>query len=156
MKIEKPHRVRRTFLQKLHAPPERVFPLLCPVREADWVEGWDPALVATGSGVAEQDCVFTTDDGLTTAVWMITCYDPVARYLEFVKITPGVTAGKIEIQLRPQQDGTEAEITYSHTALSDAGRAFVDDFTEDFYRDFMKKWEAALDHYLLTGEKLQG
>ena len=39
----------------------KVFPLLCPVREADWIDGWNPVLVLTQSGFAEQDCVFITD-----------------------------------------------------------------------------------------------
>ena len=37
MGIRKPRRATRTFIQKLVAGPERVFPLLCPVREADWL-----------------------------------------------------------------------------------------------------------------------
>ena len=60
MKIEKPTRATRTFVQKLVAPPERVFPLLCPVREADWLDGWDPLAVYTDSGIAEPGCVFIT------------------------------------------------------------------------------------------------
>jgi hypothetical protein len=33
-------RVTHTYTQKLDATPERVFPLLCPVREAEWADGW--------------------------------------------------------------------------------------------------------------------
>ena len=29
------------FTQQLVAEPSAVFPLLCPVREADWIDGWD-------------------------------------------------------------------------------------------------------------------
>jgi hypothetical protein len=60
VEIRKPTRATRTFTQKLAAPPERVFPLLCPIREADWLEGWDPLVVFTNSGVAEPACVFMT------------------------------------------------------------------------------------------------
>ena len=38
MRVKKPNRVSRTFTQNLVAGPERVFPLLYPVREADWIE----------------------------------------------------------------------------------------------------------------------
>lgn len=44
MKIVKPNRVSRTYTQQLCAEPEEVFPLLCPVREADWIEGWESRL----------------------------------------------------------------------------------------------------------------
>jgi hypothetical protein len=60
MKIVKPNRVTRTYTQNLVGAPIAVFPLLCPVREADWIDGWSPPLVVTNSGVAEPDCVFTT------------------------------------------------------------------------------------------------
>ena len=52
MIVEKPTRAIRTYVQDLAAPPERVFPLLCPVRETEWVEGWDPLFVASASGLA--------------------------------------------------------------------------------------------------------
>ena len=42
MNITKPKRVTRTYTQQLVAEPSAVFPLLCPVREADWIDGWDP------------------------------------------------------------------------------------------------------------------
>ena len=58
MKIAAPNRVRHTYVQKLVASPAEVFPLLCPVREADWLDGWDPLEVWSRSGVAEPDCVF--------------------------------------------------------------------------------------------------
>ena len=35
MKIVAPNRATRAYTQTLVAPPEAVFPLLCPVREAD-------------------------------------------------------------------------------------------------------------------------
>ena len=37
MNITKPKRVTRTYTQRLVAEPAAVFPLLCPVREADWI-----------------------------------------------------------------------------------------------------------------------
>ena len=37
MHILTPTRVAHTYTQHLVAPPKAVFPLLCPVREADWI-----------------------------------------------------------------------------------------------------------------------
>ena len=36
----KGNRVVHEFIQTNPAAPERVFPLLCPVREADWLPGF--------------------------------------------------------------------------------------------------------------------
>ncbi len=152
MKIVAPHRVRRTFRQHLVAPPERVFPLLCPVRESEWVQGWDPTLVVTESGVAEPDCVFVTADREREAVWVVTRLDPASWTIELLKVSPGVTVGHITVTLTAEPAGTAADVTYQHTAISDAGRDFVDGFTEEFYEAFMKEWEASMNHYLTTGE----
>lgn len=55
-------RTRVHFRQPQHvsAEPEAIFPLLCPVREFDWIPTWDCDLVYTGSGIAEEGCVFRT------------------------------------------------------------------------------------------------
>lgn len=151
MRISQPQRVTRTYTQQLTAAPARVFPLFCPVREADWIEGWDPISVWSESGVAEPDCVFTTpsDDG--EAVWYITRHAPEVGEVEMLKITPGVTACKLVIKLSPSATGTDAQVTYSHTSLGPAGDAFIDAFTSEYYCRLMQDWESRLNHYLTTG-----
>ncbi|HMB89282.1 MAG TPA: hypothetical protein VKP65_00455 [Rhodothermales bacterium] len=156
MKIEQPRRVTRTYTQRLVVAPDKVFPLLCPVREGDWIEGWDPVIVYTHSGVAEQDCVFITAAQPSNAVWFITRHEPEQGFVEMLKITPDVTACKLTIQLRPVQGGSEAEITYSYTSLGPAGDAVVDSFTEDYYEQFMREWEQQINHYLTHGTLLSG
>lgn len=91
MKISKPNRVVRTYTQRLVAHPTEVFPLLCPVRESDWIEGWDPLCVLSESGLAEPDCVFVTPAEPHDAVWYITRHEPEAGYVEMI-ISP-VQAG---------------------------------------------------------------
>ena len=154
MKIVKPIRVTRSYTQRLFADPSAVFPLLCPVREADWIDGWDPLLVVSRTGVAEPDCVFTTMADSVKAMWYITRHDPVAGCVEMLKIVPDVTACRLSIQLRAADGGCEADITYSHTSLGPEGDALVASFTEKFYHGFMADWEARLNHYLLHGTAL--
>ena len=155
MNISKPNRATRTYTQKLVAPPARVFPLLCPVREADWIQGWDPQAVFSDSGVAEPDCVFLTEAEPGHAIWYITRHEPRNGFIEMIKITPAVTACKLTIQLRPVAGGSDAVITYSHTSLGPAGDAFVASFTEEHYQQFMHEWETRINHYLTHGEALR-
>ena len=155
MEIEKPSRVRRTYTQTLKGPPDRVFPLLCPVRERDWVPNWNPKRVITASGLAEQDGIFITEAAPQDAVWVTTRHDAGAGIFEMVKITPDHTVCKLEIALSTSgEQGTKAEISYAYTALGPLGAAFLKEFTEEWYRNFMREWEAALNHYLTTGEML--
>jgi len=154
MKIVAPNRVTRTYTQHLVAPPDAVFPLLCPVREADWLPGWDPVLVVSASGLAEPDCVFITSSPPNDAIWYVTRHDPQARLVEMIRVTPAVTACRLTIRLRPAAAGCEADITYSHTSLGPQGDEFVASFTEDFYRQFMQEWESKLNDYLRHGTAL--
>jgi len=154
MKIVKPNRVTRTYTQRRVAGPAMVLPLLCPVREADWIDGWEPLLVVSHSGVAERDCVFVTAAESGDSIWYITRLEPEAGRVEMLKITPAMTACRLTIQVDAVAGGSEATITYSHTSLGAAGDAFVASFTEDYYRQFMQDWEARMNHYLRHGSAL--
>ena len=156
MRIAAPNRVTRSYTQRLVAEPSRVFPLLCPVREADWLERWDPTLVLTHSGVAERDGVFTTSDAGRESVWYITRHEPEAGFVEMIRITPGVTATRLTIEVRAAAGGSEATVRYTHTSLGPQGDAVVAAFTEEHYAHFMRDWEARLNHYLTTGRPLLG
>ena len=146
MRIETPYRAEHTYVQKYpEFPPEAVFPMLCPVREAEWVAGWDPVVVYTHSGVAETGCTFITSQDGRDAVWYIVRHDPEHHAVEMVKITPQVTACRLRIDVRADgKGGCEAEVTYSHTALGQEGRSLVDQFTAETYREQMEHWEQSL------------
>lgn len=157
MDVRKPRRASHTYDQLIEAPPERVFPLYCPVREADWVAGWDPSVVYTNSGLVEKDCVFTTkhEDRGVESTWVVTEYDTDAFFVQMVKFTPGVTVCRLEIRLAPAgPQKTSAAVTYCHTSLGPEGDAFLEGFTEEFYGGFMREWERAMNHYLKTGRTL--
>jgi hypothetical protein len=155
MKIQKPNQVSYSYTQRLVAPPEAVIPLLCPVREADWIEGWDPVVVYSHSGVAEPGCVFVTAAKPENAIWYITHHDTGDGYVEMIKITPAVTACKLAIEVRATGTGSQATITYSHTSLGPAGDAFLESFTKEKYDQSMRDWEARINHYLEHGRMLK-
>lgn len=154
MRIIKPYRATHTYRQRLCAPPERVFPLLCPVREIEWADGWLPDLVITASGIVERDCVFITPDKPNKAIWYVTRHEPENWFVEMLKIVPRGTACRLQIQLTRNGDGCFADITYSHTSIGDAGDEFVAGFTADFYQKFMQTWEKELNHFLSTGSRV--
>ena len=155
MNIRPPNRVTHTYTQHLVAPPAAVFPLLCPVREANWIDGWNPLLVLSHTGLAEPDCVFVTDSRPYDAVWFITRHEPERGFVEMIKVTPDVTACKLTIQVRAAGAGSEADVTYSHTSLGPQGDLFVASFTAEFYVQFMREWEDRMNHYLAHGTVLR-
>ena len=148
MRVLEPDRISRSYRQTLNATPERVFPLLCPVREAEWIADWDPLVVYSRSGVAEAGCVFVTRDGDDESVWVVTAFEP-CRRVEMVKTTPALTVCHVAIELTAAPGGrTHADVTYTHTALGPRGQQLVEDFTEEAYRSFMERWESDLDAHL--------
>ncbi len=147
-------RVDHEYTQSNQGAPERVFPLLCPVREAEWVPGWKYRLVYSRSGVAELGCVFVTpnDDG-SESIWQCTEYDPAHFRIAYDWVTAGMVACQIHIRLEPAEGGTtRAHIAYSYTGLSPAGNREVERFTSQWFGDKMRGWEAAINHYLKTGK----
>jgi hypothetical protein len=151
MKVVEPFRVTRTYVQKLQGSPEEVFPLLCPVREMEWVDGWDPLVVYSRCGLAEPDCIFLTGNEEPDSVWVITNRDSENYRMEIIKVTPWTTIAKITISLRQnEQSWTDATVTYTYTALSEAGKDFINNYTESYYDQFMGYWETRINDYLLS------
>lgn len=153
-------RVTRSYVQHIEAPPARVFPLLCPVREAEWLDGWadEVEMIHSVSGLAEDGCVFRTrTPGRPETVWMITRFDPAERIVEFVRVTTGLVATRLRIVVEPEAEASSrVHITYTFTALSASGVAFVEGtHSEGAFRRDMAWWEASMNHWLRHGETLR-
>ena len=160
----KSYRVVHEYIQTNCAGPERVFPLLCPVREGDWLPGWKYRLIYSDSGVAELGCVFTTPKasaghghGATETTWIVTEYDPGAFRITFVWIEPGHIVTEIGIQLAPSDpEVTRTHIRYRYTGLSPEGNRELAGYDRAWFEARMKNWETMINHYLRTGKKMAG
>jgi len=150
------NRVTREYTHTNAAPPAEVFPLLCPVRETDWVPGWQYRMIYSLSGVAEAGCVFATpNENGSETIWMVTEYDPAALRIAFVWMNLGLMAARIRISLVGNSQGTtDARICYVYTGLSNAGNREVERYNQDWFGHKMQSWEKAINHYLRTGKLL--
>jgi hypothetical protein len=158
MSAFKSHRVTHEFTQTNNATPEKVFPLLCPVHEADWAPGWQYRLIYSDSGVAELGCVFTTPNPPNHAfpekTWIVTDYDPAAFRIGYVWINPGRVATELRIQLTRKSDTTLANIRYRYTGLSEEGNREIEGYDENWFRNMMEGWQSAINEYLCNGKTL--
>jgi len=151
-------RVVHEFTQVNDAPPEKVFPLLCPVRESDWVPQWQYRMIYSESGIAEPGCVFITpeEDG-SESIWQCTEYQPEALRIAYDWVRPGLMAAQIHIQLEARDDGrTNAHLRYAYTALSEPGNAELHRMDRAWFEDKMNSWQSAINHYLQTGRCISG
>ena len=146
----------KTFKQINNAKPEVVFPLLCPVREKDWIDGWDYQMIYSKSGLVENGCVFSTPHhGNENTIWIVTSYDREKYSIEFVRVTPDEEVVKINIYLVDNENGTTtSNITYQYTGLSDNKNDWIVNKLDEEFKESMIWWEKAINHYLETGEKL--
>ncbi len=151
--------MQRTFsyTQTNNGSIEKVFPLLCPVRETDWLNGWKYRMIHSISGLIEKDCIFTTPHhGEFETVWHVTQYDALNHKIEFLRVTPGENAVKINIQLeRTNKQQTKAIIDYQYTALNEEQNEFINMGLEQSFIEAMKWWEKSINHYLAYGTMLK-
>jgi hypothetical protein len=144
------------FKQINNAPPEMVFPLLCPVREKDWLDGWDYKMIYSKSGLIEDGCVFSTPHhGEKETVWLVTKYYPKDFEVAFVRVTPGESVVRISINLeRVDKDTTHAFIKYEYTSLNPEQTKYQEDGLERDFQVSMLWWEKAINYYLKNGKML--
>jgi len=150
-------RVTRRYRQEIDGSPSDVFPLLCPVRERDWLYGWDCTMVYSESGYAEEGGVFTTTGagGEADTIWLITRRDEESQVIQFARITPDSRAVKLDIAVSEREEGgSYVDIRYQVTALNEAGNGFIDGYSEEKFLIAMRFWERSMNHYMATGETL--
>jgi len=137
----------------LVAPPEAVHPLLCPVREQDWIEGWRATILRSASGVAEEGCVFTIP-GLDGPDWLWIIAVHQAQHIRFTIHAPGSHTTLLDLRLAKEAPGTRLDWTYDLVSLAPAGEAYIQGYVARF-PVAMALLERRLAHYLATGTLLR-
>lgn len=149
-------RISRSYTQKINSTPDVIFPLLCPRRELEWLDGWNYQMVYSQSGFAEPGCIFKTKHEISTdTVWIITRHDRENNQIEFVRITPDVVVVNMFILLNDNYNGTtDVNIEYVFTALSEKGNEFIEGESSKQFLQMMKWWEKSMNYFLASGNKL--
>ncbi len=151
-------RVTKRYTHEIEAARSEIFPLLCPTREYDWIEGWTCKMVYSESGYAENNCIFTTSfPRQVEEMFVVSRYEPEQFIIEFVIISPETYVMKFDISLDECGDRT-TRINWAHTltSLSERGDEFIAQYIEKHYTAAMTRLSEALDHYCRTGKMLQG
>ena len=132
---------------------EKLFPLFCPAREADWLPGWNSRLIYSKSGYAEDKIVFKTEksnpagDGL----WTFTGFK-LNSYVEYVKYQQDVLT-HANITLTDNKDGTTTATWYMvYTALTEKGNKKVNKFHSEKTASFALS--NMIEHYLIKGKTI--
>ena len=148
-------RITRSYRQTISAAPEKVFPLLCPVREAEWLDGWQYAMIYSESGLIEEGAVFSTPHaGEADTVWIVTKHDPEKREIEFARFTPASRTCVLRLAVSAKAETSSfVDISYTYTATTPAGNAFIESLTEEAFVEAVGFWERSMNNFLDTGKK---
>ena len=123
------------------AAPDHAFQLFTAPGETYWIDDWDPEVLSGGDGRA-RGSVFVTRVGGQEACWVVVDYDPASRHARYVRVAPGFRAGTVEVSVRDDgAGGSEVEVTYELTALTDAGNDELAAFDERAYKAMLTEWE---------------
>jgi hypothetical protein len=149
-------RVTRSYRQTINAAPETIFPLLCPEREIEWLDGWDYNKIYSDSGYAEEGSVFgTSNPGEKETIWVITKHDKETYEVHFTRFTPSSRTCVLKIKIIPKDSAQSfVDISYTFTGIAQHGNEFVDSYTEEKFVTFMQFWEKAMNHFIATGRML--
>lgn len=137
--------VSRTGSFELEMAPEEALPLFTAPGEKLWIPGWDP-VVLHGDGF-EKGTVFVTEAHGHTTHWLVMDYDTKARHALYVRVTPGVDTGTVDVSIAPNGNGgSTVTVDYQLTGLSPAGNEKLEEsFSEAEYAGMMGEWRSMIN-----------
>jgi len=147
----------KAYRQTIDAPPDIVFPLLCPVREIEWLDGWGCTMIYSVSGLIEKGAVFSTPNpGEESTVWIVTRHDTEARQVEFTRFTPRAKICVLTVGVEPLgEERSHVDVGYTYTSIAAEGNRFLETWSDESFVAAMIWWERSMNHFLCTGSLLR-
>jgi len=149
------NKIMRSYKQELLGSLEKIFPLLCPVREKEWLPGWEYNMIFSESGYAEKGCVFETNNEYGTYHWVMTLHNIDKGEIQFVKTSEKEDV-IIDISIEEQHENLSyCNIQYTFIPMSSAAyHSMTEENSDEDFRSHMRKWEETLNYYLIHNEMI--
>ena len=146
---------REQFSLVANAPFDVAWPLFGAHNERAWAPDWDPVFLWPSEALDQEGMVFEVRHGDTSAVWVNTAFDRVARRIQYVYVIPDVVVTVITLKLMPDGGATTVDVIYERTALAPAANETVQVMAS---RDRLaaKEWSQQINEHLsrhATGPK---
>lgn len=123
-------------------PPADAFRLFTARGEQDWVPGWEPRFAGDVDDDTAPGVVWETGRGDEHTIWLVVDSDPAHR-VSYARVTPGSRAGTVTVVVTEVAGGSDVEVTYAMTALTEAAGRDLDAFAAG-YAEFLGTWETAI------------
>lgn len=128
---------------------DRIFPLLCPVREYDWIPHWSCDMIFSESGFAEDNCMFETPFTETGGkdLWIVSTYDP-PKKIEFLRVNEWRVI-RYNISLHPKEEGLSSLVWEQLiTLVSAEGEDWFNGYTQEKFSSLIDKLALYLNDYI--------
>ncbi|WP_176085900.1 SRPBCC family protein [Martelella sp. HB161492] len=136
--------IYRSGAFEIDVAPDKALPLFTAPGEKSWVPDWNPTILS-GNGF-EKGTVFVTGQQGARTYWLVIDYDTATRHALYVRTTPEVDTGTVDISVGSDHGGgTTIHVTYSLTALSEAGNTRLrETFNPSAYAKMMEGWRTLI------------
>ena len=156
-------RIVSHHVEKINATPEQIFPLLCPIQEYKWIDGWQCEMVYSDSGAIENNCIFKEEktspilfDLSTPTYWMTSLYDPEKYRIQFVLLTGTMAVAKIDAEVQNLGEKLSSIAwTFTITSLNDEANKIIGAATEQKAKLILSVLGQSLKHYCETEELIR-
>ena len=132
----------------LSVPPEQAFIAFTPRGERGWTPGWEPIFYGPAEDDSAAGTLFEVMHGHSGSVWQVVDRED-STYLRYARTTPGVGAGTVTVELRPEGCGSRVDVTYKMTALSTDGEAQLTAQAADPHQS-PSTWQEHIEGFLRT------
>lgn len=146
--------ISRTASLTVNATPDVTLPLFTAKGECLWIADWKPTYIYPESGDTETGMIWkTSHHGEADTIWVTVNYDAENHLASYIRWTAEKLVTRIDIKCDPDRaDKTRVHVTYTLTAIAEAGHATIDALTEAHYTHMIASWEEDINHYLANGE----
>ena len=141
---------------RIAAPADSALMFFTPEGESHWVPGWAPRYLNSLDGHTREGLVFTTGEAGEFTIWLVSRFDTAERRAQYVRTTPALRTGTVEIACTPVGDSAcDVTVGYALTALTPAGLESLGTYRGTAFVDMIEGW-ATLIHQRLPGLLLAG
>ena len=140
----------RSAVALVDAPIERVFPLLCPKKEEDWIPGWQCETLWSRSGCNEDGAIFRTSKPYGTELyWHTLQFNIDRRIVDFLITAPRLFHFRFTITVEMKKTAQAAiHFHQTFTSVSEEGREFLERYQSEDFAARVQTLGALMTQYL--------
>ena len=145
----KARKTSQTWRSQLYGSLGEVFPLFDPINETKWIPEWSIEIIyQENEDKVGEGMLFRTGKGELERLWSILKFDEINGQIQYLYILPDRVWVMIDIACLESNQGVDAQITYTLTAISESGNKLVKELTQEVMAERMSHWENAINSYL--------